>query len=130
MNQYLIKLDEAITLTPSWSILFQQLKNILLRYSEAIKKVEGKYSDAEYLAWISVRMDSSQWPTTGEYPDARVDKEFREFREVFKELDNAMEPLKKAGEILYMFDWDIIPKYTRDEYRERYLKEVPGGVPF
>ena len=98
-----------------------QLKTLqlqLIKYEALLKKVT--IPNAEYIAWISIAIDSSEWPKEGVFIQARADGNFREFRQCMKELSLIIDD----------FSWGFFPYSTRKEYIERFKKENPEGVPF
>lgn len=98
-----------------------QLKTLqlqLIKYESLLNKVN--IPDAEYLAWVSIAIDSSEWPKEGVFIKARADDNFRAFRQCMKELAMVMND----------FNWGFLPHSLRKEYYERFRKENPGGVPF
>ena len=108
----------------------KQLAVLVNQYQQWYDKVKDKYTDPEYLAWISISFDQSQWPTEGEFPKARADNDFREFRKVFKNINDAVASIHNLLDVLKPLEWGIIPRETRDSYREQFLKEQPEEVPF
>lgn len=95
-----------------------QVLNLLIKYKKSLGKLDDKFADPEYLAWVSM-LDKNQWPQKGEFVKARTDPDFREFRSVYKDLRTAMKPLR----------WGVLPERTRMDYQAQFVRET-GGVPF
>lgn len=131
MNQVLKNLKQFVDIYKSdHEVKIKQVGHLLTQYEGWYDKIKDVYPDAEYLAWISVTFDSSQWPTEGEFVSARGHPYFREFRKVYKQVNDAVLTLKSLQTALTPLDWGAMPFGTREEYRERWVKENPEEVPF
>ena len=102
------------------NLQLKTLQLILIKYELLLKKVT--IPDAEYLAWVSIAIDSSEWPKEGDFISARADSDFRDFRQCMKELSLVMND--------FNYGLGFFPYSTRKEYIERYKQENPEGVPF
>ena len=97
-----------------------QLANELKKYISRYEFIKDKYSDVEYLLWLSMEYGESDWPTTGEFPDARKDNEFRELRLSYKKVDLLLEQISTG-----------VIEYDRQiEYRKKFMSENPDRIPF
>ncbi len=93
-----------------------ELSNLVKYYN----LVKDKYKDVVFLAWISVEYSKEDWPTTGEYIDARKDSDFRNFRAAFK----------KSHDLMTQFSYGIVDTDIAREYRKQLKELVPDLVPF
>jgi len=97
-----------------------QLADELRKYINRYNTIKDKYTDVEYLVWLSVTFGESDWPKEGEFVKARKDTEFRNFRTSFKKVDQLTEQLSMG-----------VIEYDRQiAYRRQYNKDNPDAVPF
>jgi hypothetical protein len=109
------------------NIALRQFIDLFAEYGKTLSDVEVE--DAEYLAWISM-LDTDSWPKEGPFQDARTDHKFRSFRAAYKNMHENLPqlPYTKCRLFQLMFPDSVMP--FNKEFRERYLKENPEGVPF
>ena len=97
-----------------------QLADELKKYISRYNSVKEKYTDVEYLVWMSVTFGESDCPKKGEFVKARQDADFRSFRASFKKIDELLEQLSMG-----------VIEYDRQiAYRKKYTEENPNVVPF
>jgi hypothetical protein len=103
------------------NLYLKQLLQILRKYEFTLNKVDSKYTDAEFIAWMSVNIDKDQWPkeVDAEFQKARRDPDFREFQVVYKQM----------REVLPTFQFGELDEQTRKNYLQMFVKET-GGIPF
>lgn len=90
--------------------------NKLIKYFNSVK---DKYKDVMYLAWISVEYGEPDWPLTGEFPKARKDSDFRNFRAAYRKCDELLE-----------IGSGVISLDVSNGYRKRFLESNPKAPPF
>lgn len=101
-------------------------KNLVATYSKAA----AHFDDPLYIAWMIVEIYTDgigrmvdDWEKNIDICRARENVEFRAFWEIFKRCDKLIRCFQDI-------ESGIVPVSVRREYREKFIKENPGEVPF